>query len=92
MNVSDSDKELTPLTVVEERTLWIVQLKTDDGDWIDYGTHTKEWKDILRTYDYRKEHFPDEPIRVVCTEVSSRVGDPEWLRLRLKEEESGPAK
>jgi hypothetical protein len=68
--------------------LWSIQVQTDaEQPWIDLGAHNAEWKDVLRTYDYRKEHFPEEGVRIVNTEVVVRVADPDWLRLRKKADE-----
>jgi len=87
--MSDSDKDLMPHNLVERRDLWSIQVKPEeDGPWFNYGTDTSDWESVLRTYNFRKEHHPEEPIRMVHTEVLIRVADPDWLTLKLKEEKA----
>ena len=83
------DQDLTPLVVVETRDLWNLQVKSEEADmWLDYGSHREDWKDVLRSYNFRKERYPEEPIRMLHTEVTTRVADPDWLNLKMKEEKT----
>lgn len=75
-------------SLVDEMVLWSLQVRVDgEGPWVDRGGQTSDWKAMLRTYDDHQKRFPDEPVRMVVTDVKVRVADPDWLRLRLSEGE-----
>lgn len=83
------EKSDNPYDLIEERTLWSLQVRHEDGNpWVDYGAHREEWEEVLRVYNYRKEHFPEEETRMLVTEVKVRVADPDWLTLKMKEEKT----
>lgn len=81
------EKSQQPGDVLETRKLWSVQVREgSDYPWVDLGTHRDEAADILRIYDYRCENMPDTQSRIVRTNVTVSVEDPELLRENLPEE------
>lgn len=74
--------------IVEASTLWSIQVKVDATVWMQMGAHSAVAEDVLRTYDYRVEHFPEEPVRLVRTEVIGIVEDVEQLREELRKNRS----
>lgn len=75
-----------PGDIVSETELWGLHVRPDvTQPWFEFGTNNAECADILRTLDYRREHHPDEELRIVRTEVTVIVEDPERLREIIKQ-------
>lgn len=84
---SMSDEMEQAGTLVDERELWSVQLQAEDGTpWFELGTPNADAATILRIHDYRKEHFPDEKVRIARTVVKVTVEDPEQIRKSLQQD------
>lgn len=73
---------------LETRQLWSIHLQADDSTWVELGTPNADAAAILRTYDYRLEHFPEEKIRIARTEVTISVEDVDILRHVLAQEQA----
>lgn len=87
------EEEVTSTAVVETRLLWSVEFReAEDYPWKEIGTARADSDAQLRTYDYGCKNHEGMEHRILRTDVTIQVVDPEVLRAQLKEEKEQAAK
>jgi hypothetical protein len=77
---------------VGTQVLWVLQVQPENSEsWVNFGTYLGDPKRILLGYDYRREAYPDERLRIGKSVIHDYVEDTEKLRETLAQKENeGP--
>lgn len=78
--------DLSGVELIHTEVLWVIQIRdSEDGPWVDYGTHKASWEDQLRVYEFHREKYPEAQTRMVRVMVLRSVEDPDKLKEILRQ-------